>query len=130
MENIAEISNYSQTFEDLNVYKKAYSLSLEIHKISKEFPKDELYALTSQIRRASKSICANIAEGYVKRGQSNKEFSRFLSIAIGSSGEMLVWSQYCYDLEFIKEETNNRWKQEYQIIIRMLQKLRSSLIKP
>lgn len=127
MNRIVDIANFVKTFEDLEVYQRAYQISLQIHKISKTFPKDELYALTTQIRRASKSVCANIAEGYVKQGQSSNEFGRFLSISIGSCGEMIVWINYCYDLGYIDDEQKELWKNEYQIIIKMLQKLRNKI---
>ncbi len=54
-------------FRNLTVYKKAFALAMDIYIISKKFPKDELYALTSQIRRSSRSVCSNIGEGYRKR---------------------------------------------------------------
>lgn len=109
------------------MYQKAYAISLELHKESKNFPKEEQFALTSQVRRASKSICANIAEGFVKQSQSKAEFGRFLSIAIGSAGEMFVWISYMKDLGYIKDEKAQYWQQEYESIIKMLNKLRSSL---
>ena len=56
-----------QSFKDLLVYKKAFELAMEIFQISKSFPKEELYSLTDQIRRASRSVCSNTAEGYRKR---------------------------------------------------------------
>jgi hypothetical protein len=54
-------------FRNLAVYKKAFDLAMEIYHVSKKFPKDELYSLTSQIRRSSRSVCSNIGEGYRKR---------------------------------------------------------------
>jgi four helix bundle protein len=100
---------------------------LQIHQKSKAFPKDEQFALTSQIRRASKSICANIAEGFVKQSHSKAEFGRFLSIALGSAGEMRVWLRYCVDLGYINKEEFSGWTNEYQTILRMLEKLRLSI---
>ena len=63
-----------ESFEDLDVFQRAYKVSLEIHKASLEFPKVEQYGLADQVRRASKSICANLAEGYGKRRSSVAEF--------------------------------------------------------
>ena len=77
------------SFEDLEVFQRAYKLSLEIHRLSLEFPQREQYGLGEQIRRASKSICANIAEGFAKQGFSVAEFKRYLAIAFGSSDESL-----------------------------------------
>ena len=76
-------------FEDLEVFQRAYRLSLEIHRESLKFPEIEQRALGDQIRRASKSIPANIAEGFGKQRLSAAEFRRFLMIAIGSE-ELLV----------------------------------------
>jgi len=71
------------SFEELEVFQRAYKLSLEIHRLSLEFPKREQYGLGEQIRRASKSICANIAEGFAKQSFSVQEFKRYISIAVG-----------------------------------------------
>ena len=114
------------SFEDLEVFQRAYKLSLEIHKESLEFPKREQYGLCEQIRRASKSICANIAEGFAKQGYSKNEFKRYITIAIGSSDEMRVWIRYCLDLEYITEETWKRWRDEYKEISKMLHGLNRS----
>jgi hypothetical protein len=76
--------------EDLMVFQKAYKVSLEIHKLSLEMPQVEQYALADQIRRASKSICANIAEGFGKQSISKIDFKSYLAIAIGSTEEMRV----------------------------------------
>ena len=75
------------------------------------------------MRRASKSICANIAEGFGKQRQSNLEFKRYLLMAIGSADEMQVWLKYCSDLEYIDQKTGARWRDEYRQIARMLQSL-------
>ena len=113
------------SFEDLEVFQRAYRLSLEIHRASLTFPAVEQRALADQIRRASKSICANIAEGYGRQKRSKAEFKRFLQMAIGSSDEMRVWVRYALDLDYIDEPTWQRWRDEYQTIVRMLQSLLS-----
>jgi four helix bundle protein len=110
-------------FEDLEVFKRAYRLSLEVHEQSLEFPKIEQMALGDQIRRASKSICANLAEGFARQVVSVAEFRRFVRMAIGSSDEMRVWSRYCLDLGYIDETVWHRWRDEYQEISKMLQGL-------
>jgi four helix bundle protein len=115
-----------RSFEDLEVFKRAYRVSLEIHRLSLSFPKVEQYALGDQVRRASKSICANIAEGFGKQRQSKNEFKRFLLMALGSSDEMRVWCRYCLDLEYIDQKTWRRWRDEYHEIAKMLQGLCSS----
>ena len=116
-------------FEDLDVFKRAYKLSLEVHRISLNLPQIEQYALADQIRRASKSICANLAEGFGKQSQSKAEFKRFILMSIGSADEMRVWSRYCLDLGYIEEEQWKHWRNEYEEIAKMLQGLSKSLMK-
>ena len=111
------------SFEDLEVFQRAYRLSLEIHRASLRFAAVEQRALADQIRRASKSICANVAEGYGRQKRSKAEFKRFLQMAIGSSDEMRVWVRYALDLGYIGEAVWRRWRDEYQVISRMLQTL-------
>ena len=110
-------------FEDLEVFQRAYRLSLDIHRASLTFPEIEQRALGDQIRRASKSIPANIAEGFGKQRLSTAEFRRFLMMAIGSADEMRVWVRYCFDLDYIDEETWQHWRDEYHEIAKMLQGL-------
>ena len=95
----------SDVFEDLEVFKRAYRLSLEVHRASLEFPAIEQRALADQIRRASKSICANLAEGFGRQAASPAEFQRFVMMAMGSADEMRVWCRYCLDLGYIDEAT-------------------------
>jgi four helix bundle protein len=115
------------TFEDLDVFKRAYRVPLDLHRASLEFPKIEQFALADQIRRASKSICGNIAEGFGKRRRSNAEFKRYLLMAIGSADEMQVWLRYCSDLHYIDQKTCAQWRDEYRQIAKMLQGLYTAL---
>ena len=118
------------TFEDLDVFQRAYRLSLDLHRSSLQFPKIEQYGLADQIRRASKSICGNIAEGFGKQRRSDAEFKRYLLMAIGSADEMQVWLRYCADLEYIDQTVCERWRDEYRQIARMLQGLYSKWRAP
>ena len=115
-----KLDGMARQFEDLKVFKRAYRLSLEIHKSSLTFPKEEQFGMASQMRRASKSIPANIAEGFGKQRLSKAEFRRYLMIAMGSADEMRVWTRYCLDLGFIPEKTWQTWRNEYQEIAKML----------
>ena len=110
-------------FEDLDVFQRAYRLSLDIHRKGLGFPRVEQRVLGDQLRRASKSICGNIAEGFAKQGRSAAEFKRYLQMAMGSSDEMRVWVRYALDLEYIDEPTWKHWRDEYQSISKMLQGL-------
>ena len=110
-------------FEDLEVFKLAYRLSLEVHRRSLDFPRVEQFALADQLRRASKSICANLAEGVAKSAGSKAEFRRFVRMALGSADEMRVWLRYGLDLGYIDREAWQSWRDEYQSVSRMLQGL-------
>ena len=105
---------------DLQVYKKAYVISLQIHQISFTLPKIEQYELAGQMRRASKSICANLAEGFGKQSVSKGEFKRFILMAIGSADEMRLWLQYCLDLSYLDRKTVLEAQQTYKDIAKML----------
>ncbi len=109
-----------KSFKELDVYNIAFEASVEIHLLTKSFPKDEIYGLTSQIRRSSKSICANIAEGFSKQRNSKPEFKRYLYIAVGSASEVIVWLNYCQRLGYINEETSLKLEKEYTRIESML----------
>src|SRR5271169_3710946 len=117
----------ASTFEDLQVFQRAYRISLEVHRASLRFPAIEQYVLADQVRRASKSICGNIAEGFGKQRRSNAEFKRYLLMAIGSADEMQVWVRYCADLEYIDQERCAMWRDEYRQIAKMLQGLYSTV---
>tara|TARA_B100000315_G_C14236904_1_gene433564 strand:- start:119 stop:502 length:384 start_codon:yes stop_codon:yes gene_type:complete len=120
----------AHSFEDLEVFQRAYRLSLEVHRTSLGFPEIEQRALGDQVRRASKSICGNIAEGFGKQSQSVAEFRRFLRIAMGSADEMRVWCRYCLDLGYIDEDQWRRWSREYREIAKMLQGLQAKSGRP
>ena len=111
------------SFEDLEVFQRSYRLALEVHRKSLALPKIEQFVLGDQVRRASKSICANIAEGYGRQSRSKAEFKRFLWMAIGSADEMRVWARFALDLGYIEEPPWREWRDEYQVIAKMLQSL-------
>ena len=90
--------NKSKSFTDLIVWQKAHQFVLEVYKVTKNFPKDETYGLTSQFRRASVSIPANIAEGFRKRGKNDKV--RFLNISEGSLEECKYYLILSRDLNY------------------------------
>ena len=88
----------AKTFQDLIVWQKAHRFVLAAYKLSKTFPRDETYGLTSQFRRAAVSIAANIVEGFKKKGQHDK--ARFLNIAQGSLEECPYYLILIADLEY------------------------------
>jgi four helix bundle protein len=115
------------SFVDLEVFNRANRVSLEVHPKSLGFPAIEQGALGDQVCRASKSICANIAEGFARQGQAPADFRRFLTMAMGSADEMRLWSRYCLDLGYIDEAMWKTWRDEYQAIAKMLRGLMRSL---
>jgi four helix bundle protein len=118
-----------QQVEDLEVFRRAYRLSLEVHRASLEFPRIEQFALADQLRRASKSICANLAEGFAKQGYSAAEYRRYLLSAIGSSDETQLWLRYCIDLGYLEKELGQQWRDGYGEISRMLRGLHASWLR-
>ena len=88
----------AKTFEDLVVWQKAHQLVLKIYRLSKSFPRDELFGLISQLRRAATSIPANIAEGFKKRTHRDK--LRFFNIAQGSAEEVRYYLILSADLKY------------------------------
>ena len=92
----------TQSFEDLLVWQKAHQYVLSIYRITKGFPKEEMFGLVNQMRRASASITANIAEGFVRIGQKDK--LHFYNISQGSLEETRNFVILSRDLEYITEE--------------------------
>ncbi|MEW5693107.1 MAG: four helix bundle protein [Candidatus Hydrogenedentota bacterium] len=95
-----------KSYKDLEVYKKSYELAMRIWMITKKFPKEEIYSLSSQILRSSRSIPANIAEGWAKRNYENI-FKKHLLDAIGSCDETRVWLDFAFDSKYL---TNVEYK--------------------
>lgn len=89
-------------YENLEVWKKSIELTVDVYRITESFPKDEKFGLTSQIRRASVSIAANIAEGAARR--SDKEFLQFLSIAQGSTSEVETEFLIAFRLGYVSSD--------------------------
>ena len=114
--------------EDLDVFKRAYKLSLELHRASLTFPKIEQFAgLGDQLRRSSKSVCGLIVEGRGRQAASVKEFARYLTMAVGSAEETKLWLRYAGDLGYVQIAQSDEWREEVTQIIRMLQGLKASL---
>ena len=114
-----------KTHKDLDVWKKAVDFVIDIYKITKMFPKDELYGITNQIRRAAVSIPSNIAEGAGRA--SDKEFVQFLNIALGSISEVDTQLLICLKLDYINQENYNRLGNEITNIRKMILGLRKFL---
>lgn len=111
--------NSIRTFRDLDVYSSSYMLAMRIHCISGDFPDIEKYELGKQIRRASVSVPANIAEGFGKRG-SSAEFKRFLRMSLGSASEVQVYLDMIRDLGYIPNKLHGDLLEEYVILSRKI----------
>jgi four helix bundle protein len=105
-------------FRQLKVWEKSHQLALAVYKATKSFPKEELYGLTSQIRRASISIPTNIAEGCGRN--TDADFARFLQIAMGSASETEYQLILAYDLEFLSKESYDELHANVEEVKRML----------
>ena len=116
-----------KTHKDLTVWQKAMELVMEVYKATKMFPREEIFGLTSQMRRAVVSIPSNIAEGYGRLHQ--RETENFLSIALGSAGELETQLILSKDLGYISLDEVEQLTIEVQNIIKMLAALIKSLGK-
>ena len=110
----------------LQVFEKAYALSIDIHRRSLEFPDFEQRELACQLRRASKSICANLIEGFGKNA-SAKEKRRYVVIAVGSCDETKLWLNYPKDLHYLDKRMYRHFKSGFEEVGKMLYGLRISL---
>ena len=108
------------SYEDLEIFKGGYKLSLYIYKITSKYPKEERYGVISQIRRAAISIPLNIAEGYGRR--SREEFKRFLKISLGSCNETKTLILLSKDLGYINKEQCNILVKQYDVLGRKIYK--------
>jgi four helix bundle protein len=112
-------------FHELKVWQKAHQLALAVYRFTASFPREELYGLTSQLRRSSSSIPANLAEGCGRNGDA--EFARFCSIAAGSASELEYHLLLAKDLELMKleeyEELVQRTTEVKRMLAALLQKL-------
>ncbi len=109
----------AKSFRDLEVYKLARQLSLEIFKISKSFPKEEMYSLTDQIRHSSRSVGAQIAEAWAKR-RYKKHFTSKLTDADGEQQETQHWIETALDCGYLSAINSKDWLKRYDSVGRML----------
>jgi len=112
-------------FESLQVWQKALDLSADINELTKSFPKDELYVLTSQIKRAADSVVLNIAEGCT--GQSNAVFKVFLNYSIRSGIEVVSCLFVGKKRNIISNDDFQKSYEEYQVLVKMITALRNTL---
>lgn len=110
------------THKDLRVYQAAFSVAMDIYKLSKSFPSEEKFSLTDQIRRSSRSVCANLAEAFRKR-RYPKNFISKLSDCEAEAAETQVWLDFALACNYINQVTYEKLNKEYDNIIGMLVKM-------
>jgi four helix bundle protein len=111
-----------KSFHDLEVYNLSYETAMDIFHLTKNFPKDELYSLTSQIVRSSRSISSNIVEGWAKRIYENK-FNVHLIDSLGSTAETINWILFAKDCNYITQDQFDSLNEKLDRIGKMLTKL-------
>ena len=112
-------------FHKLIIWQRSHQLTLTIYRISKSFPKEEIFGLTSQMRRAVSSIPTNIAEGCGRT--SNKDFAHFLQIAIGSATEVEYQLLLAHDINYINDDDYQALTDETVVVRKMIIKYQSEL---
>jgi four helix bundle protein len=117
-----------RNYKDLLVWQRAHRLTLAIYKATEAFPKDERFGLTSQIRRASSSIAANLAEGCGRR--SDGEMGRFVQIAMGSGAELSYHLLLSHDLGILGLQEFSRLSSDVEEVMRMLSALSARVKSP
>jgi four helix bundle protein len=112
-------------FRDLRVYDLAFKLAMDIFELTKPFPADERYSLTSQIRRSSRSVAANIAEGFRKRQYPNMFVSK-LADSDAEATETQVWLEFAFNCGYLSQETRTQLIAKYEELGRMIGKMMES----
>jgi len=112
---------------DMQVFQKAYAAALEVHRLTQGFPSEEQFELARQLRRSSKSICANLAEGRGRQQGSSAEFRRFVLIALGSADETILWCRFARDLGYLDPVRHDDLESRFVEIARMLNGLAGKL---
>jgi four helix bundle protein len=114
-----------QKHTELDVYRKAFDVAMEAFHVSKAFPKEETYSLTDQMRRSSRSVCANLAEAWRKRRYEAAFISK-LSDAESEAAETQVWLEFAVKCEYLDRDRAASFYQTYDEVLRMLVKMINS----
>ena len=113
---------------DLKVYQLAYTLAMEVFRLSRTFPREELYSLTDQIRRSSRSVAANIAEGFRKRRYPNMLVSK-LTDCDAEATETQVWLDFAFDCGYLSKENRDQLTSGYEEVGKMLSGMMANPVK-
>lgn len=118
-----------QEHTELEVYKKAFDAAMRIFELIKRFPNEETYSLTDQIRRSSRSTCANLAEAWRKR-RYKAAFVSKLSDAEGESAETQVWLQFALSCGYLNHNANKSYDEILRMLVAMINRPQSWVIAP
>ena len=113
-------------FKGLRVYQAAMQASMEIYRVSEEWPREERYGMTDQVRRSSRSVCANIGEAWFKR-RYPKHFASKLTDAMSEAAETIVWLDLAYRCDYLEPSRREDLEQTYRAIIAGLVHMTSHL---
>ena len=116
------MTKFVQDFSDLKVYKNAMEAAIDIYETTKGFPPEEKYSMVSQIRRSSRSVCANIAEAWMKR-LYRAAFVAKLSDSLSEAAETIVWLEMAERCNYINREKRNQLEDNFRKIIGQLVKM-------
>lgn len=114
-----------KSHKDLNVFRLSFELGMEVFNLTKNFPKEETYSLTDQIRRSSRSVSGNIAEAFRKR-RYLKHFVSKLSDSEGEVAETQVWLDYAFECKYIKSDSHEILMTKYNHVLGMLVNMANS----
>ena len=115
-------------FRDLEVYIRAFGAAMKIFRISKNFPKEERFSLVDQIRRSSRSVCANLAEGWRKR-RYIAVFKNKMTDSMQEASETQCWLEFSFACKYLEETTFCELDNEYEEIIAMLNSMEQNAQK-
>ena len=115
-------------FRDLEVYRRGFDASMEIYQMTKKFPSDEKYSLVDQIRRSSRSVCANLAEGWRKR-RYPAVFKNKITDSMMEASETQCWLEFCLACQYIKQDVFDKLDNEYEQIMAMLNSMEMNAAK-
>ena len=116
---MAERKKDIQHFRDLEVYLRAFKAAMEIFQVTKSFPREEKYSMVDQVRRSSRSVCSNIAEGWRKR-KYEPVFCNKMTDSMQEASETQCWLEFAQACQYISNDVFLRMDQEYESIIGML----------
>jgi four helix bundle protein len=115
-------------FRDLEVYRRAFDAAMQIFEVTKKFPPEERFSMVDQIRRSSRSVCANLAEGWRKRRYS-AVFKNKITDSMQEASETQCWLEFCLACRYIKQDVFDKLNNEYEQLIAMLNSMEMNAAK-